>query len=64
MPALRSVRIALDRQPDNRTVLTLTLESETDPLTEDELADLRQLFAEATLTHSDITAVLKITTKQ
>ena len=60
LTALRSVRVALKAQPGNRVAMELTLEGAPIPLTEPELADLRQLFDDVSLTSTGETTTLII----
>ena len=54
------MRVALKAQPENRAAMELTLEGAPAPLTEPELAELRQLFDDVSLTRTSETTTLII----
>lgn len=60
LPALRSVRVAITAQPENRIAAAFTLDGACEPLTEPELADLRMLFSDVSLSRGGGAATLQI----
>lgn len=60
LPALRSVHVAITAQPENRIAAAFTLDGACEPLTEPELADLRMLFSDVSLSRGGGAATLQI----